>query len=100
MHKEHKAFNNAFSEFYEVTTDDKQTSGLTLISMIMKDYCNLERVLVLINTILFSISLGVEHADKEVNAAILYIMFGIAYFVSSTSCLSGASNLKRKACFA
>ena len=67
--------------------------------MFMKDYCSLEKLLVMINFVLFCVSLCAENNDKDVNTAILYIMFAIAYFVSSTSCLSSATNLKRRACF-
>jgi len=65
----------------------------------MRDYCVIERLIVLLNVILFCISLSIENADQDVNTAILYIMFIIAYFVSSRSCLTGASNLKRRASF-
>ena len=67
--------------------------------MFMKDYCSLEKLLVTINFVLFCVSLHAENNDKDVNTAILYIMFAIAYYVSSTSCLSGATSLKHRACF-
>ena len=38
--------------------------------------------------------------NENISAAILYIMFAIAYFVTTTTCLSGATQLKRRACSA
>ena len=70
-------------------------------TIFLKEYSNLEKVIVLLNVFLFSLSLSEDNqknVDQDVNTAILYIMFTIAYFVSSTSCLSGAYSLKSKAC--
>ena len=52
----------------------------------------------LINVVLFTASLSGDNVDEEISTAILYMMFAIIYFVTSTTCLSGASTLKRKAC--
>jgi len=53
-------------------------------------------MLVLINVVLFTTSLSAENVNQEVSAAILYIMFAIGYFVTTTACLTGAASLKRK----
>ena len=70
------------------------------LSFLMSDYCALERVIVLLNIVLFCFTLNIENADQDVNTAVLYIMFIIAYFASSKSCLTGATTLKRRAGFA
>ena len=62
----------------------------------MQDYSALEKMLVLINVILFGASLSAENVDQEVSTALLYIMFAIAYYVTTSSCLFGASSLKRR----
>jgi len=54
-------------------------------------------MLVLINIILFSASLSADNLEQEVTTAILYIMFAIAYYVTTSTCLFGANALKRKA---
>lgn len=56
-------------------------------------------MLVLINIVLFGTSLSAENIDQNVSSAILYIMFAIAYYVTTSTCLFGANALKRKACF-
>ena len=55
-------------------------------------------MLVLINVVLFGASLSAENIDQNVSSAILYIMFAIAYYVTTSTCLFGANALKRKAC--
>ena len=69
---------------------------MPLSELFLQDYSTLEKVLVLINVALFSASLGSDTVDPEVNTAILYIMLAVAYFVTTTTCLSGANTLKRK----
>ena len=54
-------------------------------------------MLVLINVVLFGASLSAENIDQNVSSAILYIMFAIAYYVTTSTCLFGANALKRKA---
>ena len=51
-------------------------------------------MLVLINIVLFVVSLSADSIEQEVSAVILYIMFAIAYFVTTSTCLSSASALK------
>jgi hypothetical protein len=53
-------------------------------------------MLVLINVVLFATSLSAENVDQEVGAAILYIMFAIGYFVTTSTCLTGAASFKRR----
>ena len=55
-------------------------------------------MLVLINVVLFGASLSAENIDQNVSSAILYIMFAIAYYVTTSTCLFGANALKRRAC--
>ena len=51
-------------------------------------------MLVLINIFLFVVSLSADSIEQEVSTVILYIMFAIAYFVTTSTCLSSASALK------
>lgn len=69
---------------------------LPLREFFLQDYSGLEKTLVLINVALFGLSTCAENVDQEVSNAILYFMFSIAYFVTTTTCLSGANALKRK----
>ena len=54
----------------------------------------MEKILVLINIFLFVVSLSADSIEQEVSTVILYIMFAIAYFVTTSTCLSSASALK------
>ena len=69
---------------------------LPLRQLFLQDYTGLEKILVLINLTLFGASLSAENLDQDVRTAILYFMFSIAYFVTTTTCFSGASALKHK----
>lgn len=40
--------------------------------------------------------MSADNLDQEVSTAILYFMFSIAYFVTTTTCFSGANALKHK----
>ena len=91
-------FNRAFSDMQKIGSEASRTLDqcLPLRELFLQDYSTLEKMLVLINVVLFSASLGANSVDSEVNTAILYIMLAIAYFVTTTTCLSGANTLKRK----
>jgi len=71
---------------------------MPLQDFFLPEYSSLEKILVCLNIVLFGASLSDENLDQEVGTAILYIMFSVAYFVTTTTCLSGANALKRKAC--
>ena len=74
-------------------------NSLPLRELLLQDYSGLEKMLVLINIVLFSASLSAENIDQNVSSAILYIMFSIAYYVTTSTCLFGANTLKRKSGF-
>lgn len=95
----HMRFGEVINDLLKMSCDASRSleSCIPLRQIFLQDYSALEKVLVLINVVLFSASLSAENVDKEVGVAILYIMFAIAYFITTTSCLSGASSLKRKA---
>ena len=69
---------------------------MPLRELFLQDYSTLEKILVLINVVLFKVSMSAENVDQEVSTAIFYFMFTIVYFVTTTTCLSGAHALKRK----
>ena len=87
-----------FTELCKIGDEARRTVDqcLPFREFFLQDYTSLEKILVLINVVLFSASLSAENVDQEVSTAILYIMFAIAYFVTTTSCLSGANTIKRK----
>lgn len=105
LHDQHKQFNIVFSELYKLGSETNHTleTYLPLRELFMQDYSCLEKILVLINMALFVAGLSScspdKKVDQEVSTAILYLMFAISYFVTTTMCLSGANNLKRKACY-
>ena len=74
-------------------------NSLPLRELLLQDYSGLEKMLVLINIVLFGASLSAENIDQNVSSAILYIMFAIAYYVTTSTCLFGANTLKRKSGF-
>ena len=98
LHAQHKQFNIVFSELYKLGSDSNSIMDryLPLRELFLQDYSELEKILVLINIALFGASMSVENVEQEVSTAILYFMFSIAYFVTTTTCLSGANALKRK----
>ena len=69
---------------------------LPLRELFLEEYSSLEKILVLINVVLFAASLSDENLDQDVGAAIMYIMFAMAYFVTTTMCLSGAYAIKKR----
>lgn len=71
---------------------------LPLRELFLQDYSGLEKLLVLINVVLFTASLNADNVDQDISTAILYMFFAVAYFVTTTACLSGANTLKNKAC--
>ena len=74
----------------------KVKSVLPLRELFLEEFSNLEKILVLINVVLFAASLSDENIDQDVGAAIMYIMFAMAYFVTTTMCLSGAQAIKKR----
>ena len=96
--KQHSEFNRMFTELYKKGSEARRTLDqcLPFRDFLLQGYSSLERILVLINVLLFCASLSAENVDEGVSQAILYIMFAIAYFVTTTTCLSGANSLKRK----
>jgi len=66
---------------------------LPLKNVLLNDYTSLEKILVAINVILFAVSFQCD-VDGEVSTALIYIMFAIAYFVATTTCLTGAAQIK------
>ena len=72
-------------------------ASLPLRELFLQDFSTLEKMLVLINVVLFSASRSAENIEREVNTAILYIMFAVGYYVTTSTCLFGANALKRKA---
>ena len=99
LHDQHKEFNRAFTELFKVAnkTGHVVESSLPLKQLFLQDYSSLEKILVLINVTLFAASLSAPETDQNVATAILYIMFAMAYFVMTTTCLSGATSLKCRA---
>lgn len=89
-----------FTQFQKLSnqTNYSVEQFLPFKDFFLPEYSCLEKILVVINITLFCASLSDENLDQEVGTAILYIMFAIAYFVTTTTCLSGANALKRKAC--
>ena len=61
---------------------------------LLHDYSNLEIFLVIVNVILFSASYN-QDVDSEISTVLIYIMFAIAYFILTSTCLSGAVLIKR-----
>lgn len=98
LHSHHKQFNIVFSDLYKLGSETNCTMDryLPLRELFLQDYSTLEKILVLINVALFGASMSAENIDQEVSTAILYFMFSIAYFVTTTTCLSGANALKRQ----
>ena len=65
---------------------------LPLRELFLQDYSCLEKILVLINITLFTAAFcSGQKVDEEVSYAILYLMFAVSYFVTTTMCLSGAN---------
>ena len=93
-------FNRAFVSLLKVSIETGRSieNSLPLRELFLQDYSGLEKMLVLINVVLFGASLSAENIDQNVSSAILYIMFAIAYYVTTSTCLFGANALKRKAC--
>ena len=54
----------------------------------------MERVLVILNFILFVISFQCAEVDSDVSNAMIYIMYAVAYFVITTTFLSGAASFR------
>ena len=98
LHSQHQQFNMVFSELYKLASDTNTImfTYLPLREIFLQDYSGLEKMLVLINFALFGASMCADNVDQEVGTAILYLMFSIAYFVTTTTCLSGANVLKNK----
>ncbi len=96
--KQHTEFNQMFSQLQKVGFEARRTIDqcLPFRDFFLQGYSSLEKILVLINVVLFSASLSAENVDQEVSQVILYIMFAVAYFVTTTTCLSGANSLKTK----
>ena len=67
---------------------------LPMNAKILSNYTTLEKVLVIVNIALFAASFQCQDVDSEVSTALIYIMFAIAYFVATTTCLTGASSIK------
>ena len=103
LHGQHKQFNIAFSEVYKLMSEAGHSvkSCLPFRELFLQDYSGLEKMLVLINLVLFTSSLSSinKNLDEGVQTAIYYIMFAIAYFVATTTCLTGANSLKRESQF-
>lgn len=98
LHDQHVTFNRSFGTLLNnsIETGYFIEKSLPLRELFLQDYSALEKVLVLINIALFSVSLSSDTVDQEVSTAITYIMFAIAYFITTSSCLFGANALKRK----
>lgn len=96
LHEQSKSFNRAFYDLQKLGSKASRTveESLPLRQLFLQDYSCLEKMLVLINVVLFAASFSCDNVDQEVSAAILYIMFAIGYFVVTTTCLSGASSFK------
>ena len=103
LHDQRMQFNLAFSEMYKLMSEASHSvkSCLPFRELFLQDYSGLEKMLVLINLVLFSASLSSvnKNVDEGVQTAIYYIIFAIAYFVATTTCLTGANSLKREASF-
>ena len=67
---------------------------MSLKDTLLKDYCTLERVLAILNFILFAISFQCTEVDSDVSNAMIYIMYAVAYFVITTTFLSGAASFR------
>jgi len=67
---------------------------MPLKDQLLKDYCSLEKVLVLVNLLLFATSFQCAEVDSDVSNALIYIMYAIAYFVITTTFLSGAASIR------
>lgn len=67
---------------------------MPLTNLILKDHTSLEKILVIINVVLFAASYQCSEVDTEVNTVLIYIMFAIAYFVATSTCLHGAASMK------
>ena len=92
--------NNVLSHFEKLSMESYHAieSCIPFQQLFLQDYTGLEKLLVLINIVLFGASLNAgENLDPNVAVAIFYIMFTIAYFVVTSTCLTGATLLK--ACF-
>ena len=96
IHNHHKQFNLVYSELYKLGNDANYAmyAYLPFSKLFLQGYTGLEKTLVLINFALFGASMCAENVDQDVGTAILYLMFSIAYFVTTTTCLSGANTLK------
>ena len=67
---------------------------LPMKDKVLNHYTSIEKVLVVINVILFALSFQCQDVDSEVSTALIYIMFAIAYFIMTTTCLTGAASIK------
>jgi hypothetical protein len=67
---------------------------MSLKDTLLKDYCTLERVLVILNLILFAVSFQCSEVDSDVSNAMIYIMYAVVYFVITTTFLSGAASFR------
>jgi hypothetical protein len=98
LHCQHKRFNNLFSEVHKLynETNTAMFTYLPLRQLFLQDYSDLEKILVIINFVLFGACMFSEDVDQNVGTVIIYFMFAIAYFVTTTTCLSGANQIKTK----
>ena len=95
-----KELNRVFSHFYRLSDETVHAieSCLPFNQLFLQDYTGLEKLLVLINVVLFGASLNAgDLLEPNVAIAILYIMFTILYFVVTSTCLTSAAMIK--ACF-
>jgi len=77
-------------------TDISDSKPYSLLKdQLLKDFTNLEKFLVCLNVLLFAASFQCQEVDSEVSTALIYIMFAIAYFVTTTTCLNGAATIKK-----
>lgn len=99
VHAHHKQFNILLSELSKLCNDTNQVlfTLLPLRKLFLADYSDLEKLLVLINLALFGACMCAgDDVDPNVATVIIYFFFAIAYFMTTSVCLSGANSLKRQ----
>lgn len=91
----------AFKEAFCTIQRGSQQSPLALEeclpwkSLFLQDYCSIEKLLVLLNLVLFGASMCDRSADPNVHAALIYLMLAGAYFAGTSAFLMRSSPAAR-----
>ena len=98
LHDRSQSFKRSFKTLYQLSgqTGRSLEQTLPMSELILRDYSALEKMLVLINLVLFCGSLHAENVDEGVKAVLCYFMLAIAYFATTATCLSNAAAFKHR----